>query len=404
MNMTERPQNILIHDWCGHPFTFDLSRELAARGYTVHHLYTLASAGPKARVSTDSAHLIIHHVDFAPIQKSRFLIRWFQDRAYGARVARIIRQVRPHLVMSANTPLETQRKIADACRGMGITFIFWQQDIISIAARSILSKKNRLLGAIVGRYFQRLEKQLLRQSDRIIVIADEFREIISAWGLPQDKIKVIPNWAPIADIPQLPRKNSFSAMHNLQDKFVLLYSGTMGMKHNPHMIIRLAEHFAHDPDFKLVVATDGVGGKVLAAEKKKLGLPNLLLLPLQPFEIFPQVLATADILLVLLEEDAGRFSVPSKVWAGYCAGKPTILAAPRTNLAARLTRRIDAGVVVPPDDFNSVVAAIADLARHPKKRAAMGQKARAYAEKTFPIQHIASEFEDVFQAGHWTAN
>ena len=389
--------SILIHDWCGHPFTFDLSKELAGRGFSVHHVYTLASGGPKAAIVQTPDSLVVHHVDVDPIQKSRFVTRWFQDRAYGARVARIVDRVQPDVLISANTPLEAQRRILAACRGNNIPFIFWQQDIISIAARSILTKKNRVLGALVGGYFYQLEKKMLRQSKRVVVIADEFKEIITGWGIAPDKIDVIANWAPIAEIPVLTKQNAFAEQHNLRDKIVVLYSGTMGMKHNPKMISRLASFFADDDRIQFVVATDGVGWRVLNEHQQHLNLRNLLLLPLQPFEIFPQVLASADIVLVLLEKDAGIFSVPSKVWSGFCAARPTLLAAPASNLAARLTRDIGAGLVVAPDDFDGAAAAIMDLARHAQKRESMGANARRYAEEHFTIHKVAARFEQVIR-------
>lgn len=389
--------SILIHDWCGHPFTLDLSKELAGRGYSVHYVYTRASGGPKAAIVDSSDSLALHHVDVDPIQKSRFVRRWFQDRAYGARAARIVARVRPDVVISANTPLESQRKIINACRRKNIPFIFWQQDIISIAARSILTRRSRILGGLVGGYFYRLEKKMLRQSRHIIVIADEFKEIITGWGIAPDKVDVIANWAPIADIPVLAKRNAFAEKYHLSEKIVVLYSGTMGMKHNPQMIRRLARYFADDARIQFVVATDGVGRQALEEGQRKQNLSNLLLLPLQPFEIFPQVLASADILLVLLENDAGIFSVPSKVWSGYCAARPTLLAAPPGNLAARLTRDIGAGLAVRPDDFDGAVFAILDLARDAEKRKSMGQNARRFAEEHFPAHKVAARFEKVIK-------
>jgi hypothetical protein len=40
--------------------------------------------------------------------------------------------------------------------------------------------------------------------------------------------------------PQKPRRNSWSARHGLDDKFVFLYSGTLAMKHNPDILWQLA--------------------------------------------------------------------------------------------------------------------------------------------------------------------
>ena len=48
----------------------------------------------------------------------------------------------------------------------------------------------------------------------------------------------------------------------------------------------------------------------------------------------------------MIEADAGKFAVPSKVPSYMCAGRPILLAAPKENLAARTVARANAGIVV----------------------------------------------------------
>ena len=47
--------------------------------------------------------------------------------------------------------------------------------------------------------------------------------------------------------------------------------------------------------------------------KAKHRLNSLRLFPLQPIARFPEVLAAGDVLVAVLEADAGAYSVPSKV-------------------------------------------------------------------------------------------
>ena len=55
---------------------------------------------------------------------------------------------------------------------------------------------------------------------------------------------------------------------------------------------------------------------------------SLRCLGFQPFEVLPDVLGSADVLVAILEPDAGVFSVPSKVLSYFCAGRPVLLAVP----------------------------------------------------------------------------
>ena len=123
------------------------------------------------------------------------------------------------------------------------------------------------------------------------------------------------------------------------------------------------------------------------------GLTNLSVLRYQPFADMPQVLATGDVLLAVLEEDAGVFSVPSKVLTYLCAARPLLLAVPAVNLAARIIQEENAGLTVPPSGTAEFLAAAARLMNEPETCAQMAARARAYAEKNFTIGTIGDRFE-----------
>ena len=119
--------------------------------------------------------------------------------------------------------------------------------------------------------------------------------------------------------------------------------------------------------------------------------------PFQPFDQLSEVLASADVLLVILEPDAGVFSVPSKVLSSLAAGRPILGSIPGRNLAARLVMRAGAGVVVEPEDAEGLIAAARALLADAPARDAAGKAARAYAESAFDIQTIADRFVQVIE-------
>ncbi|HEX2117082.1 MAG TPA: glycosyltransferase, partial [Alphaproteobacteria bacterium] len=145
----------------------------------------------------------------------------------------------------------------------------------------------------------------------------------------------------------------------------------------------------------VVVNSEGLGSDWL--RERGGGLGNLLLLPFQPFERLPEVLATGDVLISVLEPDAGIFSVPSKVLTYLSAGRPVLGAIPAENLAARLIVRNEAGLIVPPDDTQAFLAAAGKLADDPGFRARLGKNALDYATKTFDIDAITARFSGLLE-------
>ena len=389
---------ILMNDYGGYAFPVELSLELIKRGYSILHVYTSASGSPTAAFPSGTAGFESIDIDLMPVQKDNFFQRWKNERQYGAKVAAIIRERNPAMVISANTPLEAQKQIMGACQIIHAKFIYWLQDFLSIAAKRVLSKKLGALGALAGFYFSSIEKKLLRQSDAIVVIADAFAAFLQKWRIDNKSIFVIPNWAPIEYIPVRNKINDFSRQYGIDEKFVVLYSGTMGMKQNPDIVVQAALELAARSEIVFVVISNGVGMDYLKQKKLEHKLDNLLLLPLQPFRRISDCLASADVGLVLLDADAGDYCVPSKLWSIFCSQRAALLVVPTSNLAAHVTKTQDAGIVLEPHDAAKLAATVLQLSSQPDLLKTMGKNGRAFAENNFRIKSIADQFEEVIKS------
>ena len=200
---------IAIHDYCGHPFQFELSRELARRGHEVRHFYFAEDLGPKGatqRSLTDPAGFSVEAISIdRPYSKSNLIQRRQADVAYGRLASERIAAFAPDVTISGNTPLEAQAPILQRARRLGSTFIFWMQDFYSLAAARILSRKLPIVGHAIGAYYKYLEASMLRQSDAIILISDDFRPALRELGVDDAFTDVIPNWGALDELPLRPK-------------------------------------------------------------------------------------------------------------------------------------------------------------------------------------------------------
>jgi glycosyltransferase involved in cell wall biosynthesis len=162
------------------------------------------------------------------------------------------------------------------------------------------------------------------------------------------------------------------------------------MKHRPDLLYLLAKRTQQE--CTVVIITDGIGREYL---EKMPPLENLRLLPFQPYEALPEVLASADVLLATLDAEAGKFAVPSKILTYLCAGRPILFAGPRENLSASIIERSGGGLVVHPNELSAWVRAARSLISDAGLRAQLGSKARSYADRTFDIAKIGDAFENL---------
>lgn len=395
------PLRVLVHDFAGYAFPVELSRELARRGHHVAHAYCPDIPTGKGRLQRspgdpDNLEIVAVPIGrefdrYSPARRVR------DELDYGKRVTRAAQAFEPQAVISANTPLLSQRALQRFAHRRRAAFAYWLQDLLGIGTANELARRSRLVGATVGPIPRRLERQLLLRSDEIIPIADDFVVPLLAMGVPPQRLEVIENWAPVAELPVRPKNNRWAKAHDLAERFCLLYCGTLGLKHDPDLLVGLAEHFRDDPRVVVVVVSEGTGADRLRERSLASGLDNLRTLDYQPYEQLPDVLGSADVLVAVLGSSAGVFSVPSKLLTYLCAERPVLAAIPSTNLATRIIAGSGGGVSRPPEDTDGFLAAASLLRANSEMRARYGRSGRAYAEARFRPGPLAERFEQVIR-------
>jgi len=388
---------IFVHDYPGHAFPAQLSRELARQGHTVTHAFAAALESPRGAVESrpdDPAGLtILPIVTGHRMDKYSLFRRVLDERAYGAVLAAKVAQAGVDLFITCTTPNDVLDVLRRALPPK-LKVVWWLQDIYSMGIRSVLNRKLPPAGTVIGAIYRGKERRFAWRADCIVSITPDFVPFLRRLGVRPEKITVIENWAPVDEITPRPHDNAWKREQGLSGKTVILYSGTLGLKHNPALLSRAALHFQNQKrdDIAVVVATQGLGAEFLKKDAEERQIRNLKVLPWQPYERLPEVLATGDILTAIIEPDAGLFSVPSKILSCLCAGRPVMAAIPADNLAARTIERAGAGLIVPPGDEAAFVAGLERLLADPGLRDRLGAAGRSYAEEHFDIRKIASHF------------
>ena len=393
------PLSIVIHDYSGHPFQVQLSRQLAHLGHRVRHWYCESYPGGKGSLTVarnDPPGFTVEGLSmgsaFARYQPAHRLV---QEMQYGLHLGRRIAEASPDVVVLCNVPLLAHWVTAESCKRAGIATVFWHQDIYSRAIGLAAEKALPRFGRSLGRVAERFERRVARISRAVIAISDVFVPVLDEWGVAS-KTTVIPNWATLSELPLRPRDNAWAQQHGLVGRPVVMYTGTLGLKHDPQIIIDIAEELSRRaPEARVVVVSEGMGRDWLEQERVVRRLDNLLLLDYQPYDLLPDVMASADVLLALLQPDASAYSVPSKVLSYLCAGRPIVGALPPDNAAAVTLRESGAGVVCHPDKRTAFVEQVLRLLQLGETSEQMAVAGRRYAEKHFQINTVARRFEEI---------
>lgn len=397
---------VLLHDFAGHPFPAQLARALASRGDDIDHAYCSGvetGRGDLTHRDTDPSNLRFSEISADRFERYSPLRRMVDELRYGRRLAAHVRRTTPDVVLSGNTPLIAQMLLWLSARRVGAARVYWVQDFLGAGTHGVLRDRSAILGATVGWAFEHLETRLLRSADAAIVIAEDFATELRRRGV-RVPTTVVHNWAPLHEIPLVPKDNPWSRAHGLEDTRVAVYAGTLGLKHDPDHLVALARALEGSTS-RLVVASEGRGREHLEAARSREDLKSaLLLVDYVDYADLPALLGCADVCLVLLEAEAGRFSVPSKILAYLAAGKAIVAAVPAENLSAITLDDSGAGVRVEPGDHEAFARAVVRLLGAPDETSSRGAAARGYAERTFDIEIIATTIQRALEAARKTSS
>lgn len=398
---------VILHDFSGHPFQAELSRQLADDGYTVDHVFSeqyVSGKGHLSRQPGDSEGLTFTAIDMGtPFEKYSPLKRLRFERAYAKEWIRRLKESPADCVIACNLPLIALARFARYARKQKLPWILWHQDIYSFALRDELRRKlPRPIAAIGGRYLIRMEARCARAARHVVAIGDAFEGVYTSWKIPPERVSVIPNWAPLDKVFPVARDNprSASLFGAAGERLRLLYAGTLGRKHNPLLLVELLDAAEErGTPASLVVVSEGEAADDLAAMATKRPDLQLSVLPFQPAADLPDVLGSADVLVALLEEDATMFSIPSKVLTYMAAGRPILGLMPADNPAA-MDITSSGGFVAEPrsSGARSSAAWIQSLHADPALVASVGRQTRAVAEEKFDVVKVGNQFAEIIGA------
>lgn len=387
---------LFLHDYGAYPFSRELAAVLEQGGTDVVYAFNQSLEGTPSGWRQSGSHRVCPLDLGEPLRREQFVRRWFLERRYGKLLSDAVRLEQPDVAVFANTPIDALVPALATCKRMNIASVVWVQDLLGVAIGQVLTEKFGVLGRLPAAWYQRREIRCLRAANHVISISDSFSPYLRDRGVAEQACSVIPNWAPVDEITPQSRENAWSSEQGLDAQFTFLYSGTLGFKHRPELLVRLAEAVA-PLGAGVVVNSRGAVADWLREQVRELGLKNFQINDFQPIERLPEVLASGDVLIGMLAPDAADYCVPSKILSNHCAGRAQLLSLNEKNPAAQLVLDRKTGFVASPADPEAFLLAAKQLIEQPEERRAMGQRAREAAEELFNIQKIAPRFAEIFE-------
>jgi len=382
---------------------FELARSLRDRGHqvtvlTAYPSYNLQVIPERYRhglwMREESDGLIIRRIRVPTLPRNNKIARGLQHFAFGLWLGALTAFTpRADVALVFSPPLPLPWLVALVGKVKRMPVVANIQDLFPRQAVEL----GMLTNPALIRLFEAMERHMHRQTTAVTVHSPGNREHVIERGGRPECVHVVYNWVDTERIRPGERDNCFARQHGLDGKFVVSYAGTMGWAQDMQTIVGAAAQLQDQQDMLFVLVGDGVEKERAQQRGLELGLRNLMWLPMQPWETYPQVLAASDVSLINLHPELQTPVVPSKLLSIMAAGRPVVASLPGHSDARQIIAESGCGIYVDAGDDAALAAALLQLRRDCALRHEMGQQGRAYVEAHFSREACTSRMEQILE-------
>ncbi|MCX5706648.1 MAG: glycosyltransferase family 4 protein [Candidatus Omnitrophica bacterium] len=260
-------------------------------------------------------------------------------------------------------------------------FILNCRDLYPDVAYSLnkLNKRN-----ILGRLFDYLNRMALNSSRTVVCIGESMKQSLLSKGIRNEHIRIIHDWVDTSVIKPISKEeNRLLKEFNLGDKFIILYSGNLGLSQDFTPFLESVCMIKEDLPLSIVFIGEGAGKHRLQNKVAALGLRNVLFLPYQPKENLSFSLSMADLHLVPLQKGMAGAIVPSKIYGIMAVARPFLAICDKESEPAFIVKEFGCGLWADPNDHESIAKNIIWSISNQLTIKKMGEKGRRLVEKEF---------------------
>ncbi len=248
--------------------------------------------------------------------------------------------------------------------------------------------------------WRKMHRWMLLDAKEVIVLSEAMANKTKAL-LPkpfQNKVSVIPSWADPEAIKPISKSNNwFVQKHNLEERFIVLYSGNQGRCHDLVTCIATASLLRNDKDVLFLFIGNGPQHQRLLDLVEDWGLTNCLFLAYQELEDLPFSLSAADLALVTLSIKAEGLVAPSKLYAHLASSTPIAAVTPSNSYLHHLVEREGIGRWFLNGDSQSLADWILYLKGNYHQRLAYGEAGRKFLLRSATPDLVASKYLDLIR-------
>lgn len=249
-------------------------------------------------------------------------------------------------------------------------------------------------GLIVS-VLRKMERYVYRESAAVTTIDQVFYDIIVDRFLDKRKLHIIPNfvdtvlYCPEMGDLSLLNPNYFPKTNALK----VLYAGNIGYAQDWKPLISIAQKLKDEP-IEFFIIGEGAMKSFIEDEKEKLCLDKIHLLPYQPRDLMPSILAYSDVQFIFMTPEMEMQGFPSKVYTIMACGKPLLVCSGKATPIVNFLQEYGCAKLVTEKDYERKVNEMTDWLKNisRKELSIMGEKGMAVIKQKYSKEVVTGQY------------
>ena len=272
---------------------------------------------------------------------------------YLAVLARLLFGRRYDGVVFLTTPplISLVGRIARALRGQ--RYGIWSMDLhpeAEIAAGMLRAR------SVTARVLAWLDARAYRGADFVVDLGPYMRDLVARKGVLPARSQTVSIWGGRTDLTSTNGSNPLASRLELEDRFVVMYSGNAGIVHDFGAIFEAMRLLRDDPRIYFLFVGDGPRRREVEEFARREDVTNFSYRDYFPRDLLRYSLSAAHVHLISLRPQFVGISVPSKLYAAMASARPILFVGPERCETADAIRDVRCGVVVDPASVGDAVA------------------------------------------------
>jgi len=378
--------------------TFDFARELVKKGHKVTIFAANFNHYANRYISTTRKNY--EGVRFVwikvPSYSGNGIKRIWNMLVFSLKVVLInLKYKRPDVIMGSSPHPFAALSALFISRLRRVNFLL---EIRDLWPRTLIDLGDLNENSFITKCLHLIEKILYRSANKIFVLLPGAVEYITNLNISPEKVVYLPNGISLKDFDYKKNKykKSLIAEHFLFHKFVVVYTGSLGLANKMDVIIEAARIVKERmiKDIHFLIVGQGPQRENLIRLSNDYNLDNITFNEPISKDYIPGVLSESDLQVIsITNSPLYRYGIsPNKMFDYMASGRPIIMAG---NVLNDLVSIANAGFTVEPENPEAMADAIIKVYKmSPEERKKYGENGRVYVREHHELKILCERLEE----------